>query len=259
METRSFSEQLHQNADRQPPWGSALPGTIGLSSNGSFPALSSAACAASWQLPRQLQAQGDLHQPLGAPARDLQQAVALAQPCVVAVAGSSGSWASGVVACARNGYVVTNAHLLVERSAAADRGSTAATPAGAAQRAYPSSVTVQIWPQDTSRAAVSDVTRSRRAVWARAAVVFVFQGALDVAILQVDSSARGHLQQIKLRDIRQAPSAAAGERIAVLGFPLFSPRFSLGHVTTAGVISKVCANCISTCLDHFSYGQPAES
>ena len=134
---------------------------------------------------------------------------------------------------ARNGYIVTNAHLLVERTASSNRSSQEDSRAASAER-VPPTLRVQVWQKDDGSAGGPP-----RPVSATAAVVFVFQGALDIAVLQLEGRARVHLQQLALRDSGQTPSTAAGEPVTVVAFPLFSPRFCLGHIATAGVVSKV--------------------
>lgn len=168
----------------------------------------------------------------------MQHAVAAAQHGVVAISASSGSWASGVVVSAQKGYILTNAHLLVERTDKGRQSSRERVPAETVQTMLPT-VNVQIWPKN--RSSERGMGEPRQPVWATAAVIYVFQGTLDVAVVQVESSARMHLQQLALREAGRTTTTAAGQPVAIVGFPLFSPRFSLGQIATVGVISKVMA------------------
>ena len=205
----------------------------GTSSISSFPALTASLCAAPSQ-PFYSQNSRSDSAVLSAAMQKVQHAVASAQPAVVAVLTSGGTWASGVVVSARNGYIVTNAHLLVERTASSSQSRR--ENAQSAQ-SVPPTVRVQIWPH-----AGGGEPESRRPVSATAVVVFVFHGALDIAVLHLESSACLQLKQVMLRDPRQTPTTAEGEPVAVVGFPLFSPRLCLGHFVTAGVVSKVPAD-----------------
>ncbi|BDA40720.1 probable peroxisomal leader peptide-processing protease [Coccomyxa sp. Obi] len=227
---------LHEGEGRSPPWGVAAAGpaisgmpTSTISPSAISPSLSGVPC-------HSIDPHSDREQPCGAAVRDLQHAVASAQHGVVAISASNGSWASGVVVSAHNGYILTNAHLLVERTGKGRQSSRERIFAETAQMVLPR-VNVQIWPKDTS--SKRGIEGLRRPVWATAAVIYVFQGALDVAVVQVESSARMHLQQLALREAGGTPTTAAGEPVAVVAFPCFSPHFSLGQLATAGVISKV--------------------
>lgn len=227
---------LHEGEGRSPPWvvpaaGAAISGmpTRKSSTSEVLPSLSRVPC-------HSLDPQHDRQQQCGAAVRDLQHAVAKTQHGVVAIAASSGSWASGVVVSARNGYILTNAHLLVERTGKGRQSGSARMPAESAQRVLPR-VDVQIWPKD--RGSKGGMEGPRHPVWARAAVIYIFLGALDMAVVQVESSACMHLQQLALSESGRTSNTAPGEPIAVVAFPLFSPHFSLGQLATAGVISKV--------------------
>lgn len=80
---------------------------------------------------------------------------------------------------------------------------------------------------------------SKRLYWTSASLVYCFKGPLDIAVLQLDeASLRGSLHEFKLRP-DGANAARQGERVAVMGFPLLSPRLGLGSCMTTGIIAKV--------------------
>ena len=80
---------------------------------------------------------------------------------------------------------------------------------------------------------------SSKPFWAAASIVRCFEGALDVAVLQLDSvELRGCLREVSLRPEGDA-AFRQGAQIAVLGFPLLSPRLGFGLCVTAGIIAKV--------------------
>jgi len=80
---------------------------------------------------------------------------------------------------------------------------------------------------------------SKRLYWTSASLVYCFKGPLDIAVLQLDeASLRGSLHEFKLRP-DGANTARQGERVAVMGFPLLSPRLGLGSCVTTGIIAKV--------------------
>ncbi len=228
--------RLHEGEGRSPPWAIAAAGAdaSGIRTSTSSPAAVSSSLSG---VPcHSLDPQSGRRQKGSAAVREMQHAVASAQHGVVAISASSGSWASGVVVSADDGYILTNAHLLVERTGKGRQSSRVAMPAQTVQAQIPR-VNVQIWPKD--RGSKRSTEAARHPVWATATVIYIFQGALDLAVVQVESSARMHLQQLALRDAGRTPVTAAGQPVAVIGFPLFSPHFSLGQLATAGVVSKV--------------------
>lgn len=143
---------------------------------------------------------------------------------VVAIVTGNGNWATGIALCGERTYIVTNAHLLAPRSPAAG----SATP----DQAY-GSVRVQIWPQSQPS------MQQKQPIWASAEVLYVFRGPLDLAVLQLSSAERGLVRPLLVRD----SPAQAGERIFVIGYPLFPPRHNYGPCMTAGTVSKVCFAC----------------
>ena len=80
---------------------------------------------------------------------------------------------------------------------------------------------------------------SKAPFWAGASIVRCFEGALDMAVLQLDSmELRGCLREVSLRPEGDA-AVRQGDQIAVLGFPLLSPRLGFGPCVNAGIIAKV--------------------
>ena len=80
---------------------------------------------------------------------------------------------------------------------------------------------------------------SRTPFWAAASTVRCFEGALDMAVLQLDSvELRGCLREVSLRPDGDA-AVRQGDQIAVLGFPLLSPCLGFGPCVTASIIAKV--------------------
>ena len=80
---------------------------------------------------------------------------------------------------------------------------------------------------------------SKAPFWAAASIVRCFEGALDMAVLQLDSvELRGCLCEVSLRPEENA-AVRQGDQIAVLGFPLLSPRLGFGLCVTASIIAKV--------------------
>ena len=79
----------------------------------------------------------------------------------------------------------------------------------------------------------------RMPFWAAASIVQCFEGHLDVAVLQLNSvELRGCLRELSLRPEGDA-AVRQGDQIAVLGFPLLSPRLGFGPCVAASAIAKV--------------------
>ena len=198
-------------------------------------------------------------------------AVAAAEGGVVALMAPDGSWASGVVVSAEHGYIVTVAHLLSDRRRPSGKQgqpvSSMAPHAGSShdalrQRGCSSAyrqpqrdggVLVQLWapgsgvdsqsmsPALSGSACPAGVRPhdSRTPFWAAASTVRCFEGALDMAVFQLDSvELRGYLHEVSLRPEGDA-AMRQGDQIAVLGFPLLSPRLGFGPCVTASIIAKV--------------------
>ena len=76
-------------------------------------------------------------------------------------------------------------------------------------------------------------------LWSSASLVYCFSGPLDVALLQLDDPSLSR----QLHDLVLRPAGGdalrQGERVAVMGFPLLSPRLGFGSCATAGIIAKV--------------------
>lgn len=232
------------------------------------------------------------------PCSGLEEAVAAAEGSVVALMAPNGSWASGVIASAAHGYIITVAHLLSKRSqppaqqpaqhsepvkarpsegscshsrrcgedliphgrAGSDDCISELSRQGVRQHCYflahpgprrAGGVLVQIQaPQSPGQAregkrfeAASLESMkgkgSRQLLWTTASLVYSFKGPLDIAVLQLDNLALSS----SLPDLALRPGGVdvggQGERVAVLGFPLLSPRLGFGPCATAGIISKV--------------------
>jgi S1-C subfamily serine protease len=146
---------------------------------------------------------------------------------VVAIVTDNGTWGSGVTVCSSQGYIVTNAHLL----AATGRAPTEGAGGGSVQQST-AQVRVQLWPDMAPSTKQPGLARS---VWSAARVLHVFQGPLDLAVLQLRGADRAHLQPLCLRDTPAHP----GEPVSVVGFPLVPPRKCMGPFTTAGIVAKV--------------------
>ena len=82
----------------------------------------------------------------------------------------------------------------------------------------------------------------RKPFWASATLVYCFEGPLDMAVVQLDDIA----SRQTLTDFELVPEenreASQGQRVAVVGFPLLSPRLGFGPCVTAGIIAKVILN-----------------
>lgn len=220
-------------------------------------------------------------------------ALAAALEGVVAVAAGT-SWASGVVV-SPTGHVLTNAHLFVPRgqpsqpclvstaqrgepAAAAGRRAAAASAEGSAQQLARSATDAPHQPAPphlprhrTARVLVQP--RGGQPEWHIADVLHIFQGPLDLAVLQLRPGARlgvpallsatsgtpgsqtlahggaaaasagaasraqrGHWASVELAGEGECQ---AGEPAVVAGFPLFSPSAELGPWVSRGNVAKV--------------------
>ena len=177
---------------------------------------------------------------------DMRQAVAAASGSIVALLTEHGMWASGVLASARQGFIVTNAHLIAERpprgqhAQAPDDESVSSSRQGAGQR-----LQMQLWRQRMEgtgpTCARAELQQPGVPEWHSARVVYVFQGPLDLAVLQLeDRGALAGVQPLRLREAHgQRVASRAGEAVAVVGYPLVSPRRCFGPWATAGIVTKV--------------------
>ena len=79
----------------------------------------------------------------------------------------------------------------------------------------------------------------RKPFWASATLVYCFEGPLDMAVVQLDDIAlRQTLTEFELSS-EENGAASQGQRVAMMGFPLLSPRLGFGPCVTAGIIAKV--------------------
>ena len=185
-----------------------------------------------------------------APATGVEAAVVAAAGAVAAVVGPDGAWASAVAAT--SAFLVTNAHVLQASRRAGGRvpdpGSDSAPGPRAGRARQQQSV-----PQDARREPGQGRVRVRLpgGAWRSAAVVYVFQGPLDLAVLALlpDGTAGcaraagspglaplvGALRPAALC----ARAAEPGEPVAVVGHALLHPRVRLDAGVTAGVLARV--------------------
>ena len=159
---------------------------------------------------------------------DMRHAAAVAAGSVLAVVAPSGAWATAVLVSASRGYLVTNAHLVVERAPSHSHTGTSSE-----EEDVPSSrLRAQLWHRDAQGRC------SMR--WRAARAVYVFNGPLDLAVLQLeDSGALAMVQPLSL--CPPSLHVPQGQPVTVLGFPLFAPRSGLGPCASAGMITKVRA------------------
>ena len=176
-------------------------------------------------------------------ARGVERAVAEACQGVVAIVTRSGAWATGVAVAGggRGGFIVTNAHLVSQRGRQQGRQQQA-QPRGGGEGVQ--RVRVQIWRRQapgcaSAAAGPCAAWQRQRPEWCSATVFYVFQGPLDLAVLQLED--RGALHGVRALRLgpRGAAAVSAGEPVAVVGFPLLSPCRCFGLFATAGIVTKV--------------------
>jgi S1-C subfamily serine protease len=123
--------------------------------------------------------------------------------CLVHVAYS---WASGIL-ISHDGYVLTNAHLFEPHL------KNKKLPEG-------SIINIQL-----------DVSLTE---YHRASLVWVSTGPLDLAIVKLDN--KKGLSHVKLQ---KPPGITQGQKIFVVGYPLYNPNIGMTATITSGVISKI--------------------
>lgn len=186
----------------------------------------------------------------GAPARGVEAAVAAAAGAVAAVVGPDGAWASAVAAT--SAFLVTNAHVLQASRRAGgqvpDPGADSAPGLGAGRARQQQSA-----PPDARREPGRGRVRVRLpgGAWRNAAVVYVFQGPLDLAVLALlpggpagCARAAGSPGPAPLSGTLRPAALCAGatepgEPVAVVGHALLHPRARLDAGVTAGVLARV--------------------
>ena len=181
----------------------------------------------------------------GDPARGVEAAVAAAAGAVAAVVGPDGAWASAVAAT--SAFLVTNAHVLQAGRRAGGRiPDPGANRAGRARQQ-------QGAPPDAWREPRRGRVRVRLpgGAWRSAAVVYVFQGPLDLAVLALlpdgaagcaraaGSPAPAPLVGALRPAALCADAMEPGEPVAVVGHALLHPRAHLDAGVTAGVLARV--------------------
>ena len=193
---------------------------------------------------------------LGAPARGVEAAVAAAAGAVVAVVGPDGAWASAVAAT--SAFLVTNAHVLQASRRAGGRVPDPRAESAPGFRAGRARQQESVYPDMRREPAQGRVrVRLPGGAWRSAAVVYVFQGPLDLAVLALlpdglAGSARAAgspgpaLASGTLRPAALCAGASEpGEPLAVLGHALLHPRAPLDAGVTAGVLARVvCSSAV---------------
>ena len=92
---------------------------------------------------------------------------------------------------------------------------------------------------DSSKSSFIAGHGGRKPFWASATLVYCFEGPLDMAVVQLDDIAlRETLTEFELSS-EENGAASQGQRVAMMGFPLLSPRLGFGPCVTAGIIAKV--------------------
>ena len=146
---------------------------------------------------------------------------AAALPSIVLVSAPGSGWASGIV-LSRDGYILTNAHVV--------------KPSSAHSSGVHSQPDQNHFPFPLIKVQVSSSGNS----WHVAEVVYSFRHALDLAVLRVKAvPAKLELQPAVL----QSGAVTPGQAVAVIGHALFSPNRQMQPSLTVGNITKVLFLC----------------
>ena len=160
---------------------------------------------------------GKVHQP--AWSQTLASLVLLSMP------GSG--WASGII-LNKQGFILTNAHVIQPRHASHSPSS---------ELPHPTDVAISVRLKHAHSGGLS---------WHNAAVVYVFQHALDMAVIRLKACEQEALRPAQL----SAGPAEPGQPVAVIGHALFSPDCQMQASITASNITQVRADAITLSASH---------
>lgn len=139
---------------------------------------------------------------------------AAAIPSIVLISVPGSGWASGIV-MSKDGFILTNAHVVQPRAAQLQSTSSHAN------NSSPSPVKVRLNGSNS---------------WHMADTVYIFKHVLDLAVLKMRAAPDSLRLQLA---VLQPHSVSVGQSVAVVGHALFSPSSCMQPSLTFGNISKV--------------------